>query len=227
MNKLPIVLVLSSAAIYSNNMDPFEQLHQNINDQIKAFDKAFKDIFENSSVPTRSRQSSAIKQLDLQNKDNSIEVKIEFNSEPKGSIDAQKKSLKGSFEADGYNVDLNIEKNKAYKYIDGSSWVLHLQGEKIVETKKTIESKDKENKPVQKTYVSSSNYSSTQTIQAELDDLKNASVEQSGNTVTIILPKKADSIRKINLQPTATAAEEPAPSIEIAKKADIDSKELG
>ena len=236
MKKLPIVLVLSSAAICSNNMDPFEQLHQNINDQIKAFDKAFKDVFENSSAPTKSRQSSVIKQLDLQNKDNSIEIKIEFNSEPKGSIEAQKKSLKGSFEADGYKVDLNIEKNKAYKYIDGSSWVLHLEAIKKEEIKKTVEPTSNDSKSdaatetsvktEEKIYFNTSSYSSTQTIQANLDDLKKASIEQSGNTVTIIIPKKIDSVRKITLQtPTVPAKEESTP-IEIAKKADSDSKEL-
>lgn len=225
MKKLPIVLVISSAAINCNNMDPFEQFHKNIRDQIKAFNEAFDKMFEPTSSITRSKQESAIKQLDLENKENSIEIKLEFNSEPKGSIEAQKKGLKGSFEVDGDKIDLSIEKNKAYRYLDGSSWVLSLKGHKQQETKRTLEPKDKESKPEEQTYVNHSSYSSTQTIQAELDDLKNASVVQAGNTVTIVLPKKASCVRKINLQQSAPANEESTP-IEIAKKNDSDGKEL-
>ena len=225
MKKLPIVLVVSCTAINCNNMDPFKQFHENINKQIKAFDEAFDKIFESTNSITRSKQSSAIKQLDIQNKDNCIEINLEFNSEPKGSIEAQKKSLKGTFEADGYKVDLSIEKNKAYRYIDGSSWVLHLQGQKQEEVKKTLDTKDKDSKPEERVYKNSSTYSSTQTINAELADLKNTSVEQSGNSVKITLPKKESTIRKIRLNSTQAPKEVSTP-IEIAKKSDAEAKEL-
>lgn len=223
MKKLPIVLVFSSVAVCSNNLDPFEQLHQSINEQIKAVHEAFDKMFQSSgSLMTRSN-NNAIKTLDLQNKEDAIEISIEFNQEPNGSVEAQKKSLKGNFEVDGYKLDLSIERNKAYRYIDGSNWVLHLQGKKKEQIKKNTpqESNNSSEKSDEKFYTSSSSYSSTQTINAELDDLKKSIIEQNGNYVKIILPKKSADIKKVEFKQT-----EPT-KIEIAKKTDAEAKELG
>lgn len=221
MKKLHIVLVLGTSAIKCDIWDSFEKLHQNLNDHFKEMHEEFDKLFKESSFKNNQTKHSGLNLLDIQNKDNAIEIKLQFDNEPKGSIEAQKKSLKGSFEADGFKLDLNLERNKAHKYLDNSYWVLKLEGNKT-EIKRSASPKSEGEKPEEKTYSSKSQYSSIQTINADLDDLKTAKVEQNGNIVTILLQKKSAEIKKIELQQKI----EPT-KIEIAKKQDSDDKELG
>ena len=229
MKKLNILLVLSSLT-FCDSWDPFrplEDLQKSIHQMMKGFEESMKTL----SQSTRTESSNHfVKSIDVDDSDPAaLIVTLSFNTEPKGEIEANKKSIHAEFKHEGSKATLEIFKDKSDWYIN-SPWIMSLNTrseekiERKIEKKKSVDSSDKEFKDeapeIQySTRVSSSAMS--RVLPGNLGDLKKIETKQDGNKISLIIPRKESAARKISLNKL-----EDSKKIEISKKSDEETKEL-